>query len=589
MSAVGRYCRTVLHLRPRQVWTRVARRVVRPRPSSKPAPARRVPSASLVRPISRDDGWLSPTRVRLLNMERQFEGGMDWRPSDVPRLWVYTLNYFQDLPQCAIRDGVRSACGDERPGGEERAGPLTPGISVEQAVRLVDSWIDANAPGTLDTWDPYPISIRVVNWIKWILLLEESGRPGAPEAASSGPGSGGDRVLDSLAVQLRYLERRIEFDIAANHLMANAVALTAGGLFFSGVEGDRWANRGFALLFRELGEQVRDDGGHYERTPTYHAIVLEQLLDVLNLWDVLPEGIPREWRDSRPRLEDRATAMLEWLDAMTHPDGAPAFFNDTTFGAAPTLGALIDYARMLGLVPTKTTFSGVHRLDATGFFRLTSEDGRTVVLFDAGSPQPRYQPGHAHSESLSFELSRDGQRLFVNSGVSTYEPGPERLWQRQTAAHNTVRIDEEEQSELWASHRCGRRAHVSRAGERGGWAYAEHTGYRFLPGRPRHNRKMHVADSSVEIIDNIEGVGEHLLEWFFHVHPDATAQVRDRTVDLSLDGRVVAAMTFPFGAPAAIVDGSWHPGFNISVHNTLVHVVLRVSLPFEFHTTIGWI
>jgi uncharacterized heparinase superfamily protein len=568
MSAAGRYCRTVLHLRPRQVWTRVARRVVRPRLRSEPepAPARRAPAASLATPIAREDGWLSPTRVRLLNIERQFDGGIDWRPSDVPRLWVYTLNYFQDLPQCAVRDGESSADG---------------GMNVEDATRLVDSWIDANPPGTLDTWDPYPISIRTVNWIKWMLRLEESGRPGA--LADS------DRVLDSLAAQLRFLERRLEFDIAANHVMANAVALTAGGLFFGGKEGDRWASSGFALLFRELEEQVRDDGGHYERTPTYHAVVLEQLLDVLNLWDVLPEGVPREWRDARHRLEGKAVAMLEWLDAMTHPDGAPAFFNDTTFGAAPTLDALVDYARKLGLTPMGTAFSGVHRLDATGFFRLASPDGRTVVLFDAGSPQPRYQPGHAHSESLSFELSREGQRLFVNSGVSTYESGPERLRQRQTAAHNTVRIDEEEQSEVWASHRCGRRARVSRAGERDGWVYAEHTGYRFLRGRPRHYRSMRVADSGVEIIDNIEGVGEHLLEWFFHVHPDATAQVRDRTVDLSLDGHVVATMTFPFGASAAIVDGRWHPGFNISVHNTFVHVVLRVSLPFEFHTTIDWI
>jgi uncharacterized heparinase superfamily protein len=266
-----------------------------------------------------------------------------------------------------------------------------------------------------------------------------------------------------------------------------------------------------------------------------------------------------------------------------------SFFNDTTFGAAATRDDLVDYVERLGLASERREFRGVHRLDATGYFRLTSEDGRTVVLFDAGAPQPRYQPGHAHSESLSFELSRDGRRFFVNSGVSTYEPGPERLEQRQTAAHNTVRIDEEEQSELWASHRCGRRARVSEAGERDGWAYAEHTGYRFLPGRPRHYRKMRVADSSVEIIDNIEGVGEHLLEWFFHVHPDVTARVRDRIVELFLDGRAVGTMTFPFGASAAIVDGSWHPGFNVSIHNTFVHVVLRVSLPFEFHTTIDWI
>jgi uncharacterized heparinase superfamily protein len=317
-------------------------------------------------------------------------------------LWVYTLNYFADLPQTAI------AGGDEQPGNEGQARPL----SATEAAGLIDFWIDANPPGTKDTWDPYAISIRTVNWIKWMLLLESTG---APEAASSGPGSPSDRILDSLAAQLRLLERRLEFDIAANHLMANAVALAIGGLFFGGDEGDRWANNGFALLFRELREQVRDDGGHYERSPTYHAVVLEQLLDVLNLWTVFPKGVPGKWRDARRRLEGKALAMLEWLDAMTHPDGGTSFFNDATFGAAVTRDDLRDYAERLGLAAARTTSSGVHRLDATGFFRLTSEDGRTIVLFDAGAPQPRYQPGHAHAESLSFELSRDGRRVFVNS------------------------------------------------------------------------------------------------------------------------------------------------------------------------------
>ena len=46
MSAIGRYYRTVKHLRPRQVWTRVVRRVVRPRLNSAPAPERRNPTST---------------------------------------------------------------------------------------------------------------------------------------------------------------------------------------------------------------------------------------------------------------------------------------------------------------------------------------------------------------------------------------------------------------------------------------------------------------------------------------------------------------------------------------------------------------
>ncbi|MFH1866443.1 MAG: alginate lyase family protein [Candidatus Eisenbacteria bacterium] len=540
--------------------------------STAAAPDRRTPAASLRAPIAREDGWISPTRVRLLNIEREFEGDVEWRPPDVPRLWTYTLNYFQDLPQCVSRGG-------ERPDG---------GLDVEQAVRLVDSWIEANPPGTTDTWDPYPISIRVVNWIKWALLLEsaEGAGPAAGSRATGPPSAG---LLDSLATQLRSLERRLEFDIAANHLMANAVALTAGGLFFGAEEGDRWAAIGLALLTREMDEQVLDDGGHFERSPMYHAVVLEQLLDVLNLCAVFPGVVAVGGQELRSHLEGAARAMLNWLSAMTHPDGGAAFFNDTTLGAAASCAELFDYAERLGLAPARRSPGGVHLLDSTGFFRFGSEDDRTVVLFDAGGPEPGYQPGHAHSESLSFELSRDGRRLFVNSGVSTYDPGHDRLRQRSTAAHNTVRVDEREQSELWASHRCGRRARVSRAIERSCWASAAHDGYRFLPGRPLHHRKMRVTGEGVEIVDNISGRGEHFLEWFFHLHPDVVARVSARAVELSSNGRPVASISFPFGATASIEKGSWHPAFNVAVPNTLVHLALQTNLPFEFDATIVWL
>ena len=66
-------------------------------------------------------------------------------------------------------------------------------------------------------------------------------------------------------------------------------------------------------------------------------------------------------------------------------------------------------------------------------------------------------------------------------------------------------------------------------------------------------------------------------------------RVGGQGVELSLDGRPTATLIFPFGAATSIADGSWHPGFNVSIRNTFVHVVLRVSLPFEFHTTIEWI
>ncbi len=107
----------------------------------------------------------------------------------------------------------------------------------------------------------------MVNWIKWFL----AGASPEPE------------WLDSLADQVRVLERRLEFHLLGNHLLANAKALVFAGFFFEGPDAQRWLYRGRTILDSELPEQVLPDGGHFERSPMYHAIILEDLLDLENL------------------------------------------------------------------------------------------------------------------------------------------------------------------------------------------------------------------------------------------------------------------------------------------------------------------
>ena len=604
MTSPGLYWRTIRHIRPRQLWTRAARTMVPTRVRPGPAPPLRAASASLVTPVAREDGWVSERRVRLLNLEREFGAGVDWTPSEMPRLWTYALNYFQDLPQSV---------------GTDRE----PWMSS-----LVQSWIGGNPPGTRDSWDPYPLSIRILNWVKWKLALDARSVPhgdfadadsGAKRARGTstdaeyshvGDAPFADRrddgdVLDSLALQTRYLEKTLEYDIMANHLFANAVALTVAGLFFGGAEGDRWATKGLDLLARELDEQVLDDGGHFERSPMYHSVVLEQLLDVLNVWSALPDGVPPRWVGERRFFEGNARAMLRWLGVMTHPDGGISFFNDSTLGAAPTHAELLAYAGRLEVVserdderpaadapPREASLSagasGVAALEFSDFTRLESGDGRTVVLFDAGVPAPDYQPGHAHSESLCLELSRDGRRLFVNSGVSTYEPGDQRSLERSTASHNTLRIDGREQSELWAGHRMGRRAHLLCAGVSERSAQAVHDGYSYLRGAPTHSREVRVDDESVLVEDTVDGGGDHRLEWFFHLHPEVAAELDGALATLTRGGRKFARVRLPEGARPEIVNTTWHPGFNASVPNRTLCATWSGSLPAGFRTIIEW-
>ena len=128
-------------------------------------------------------------------------------------------------------------------------------------------------------------------------------------------------------------------------------------------------------------------------------------------------------------------------------------------------------------------------------------------MFDCGDIGPKYQPGHAHADTLSLEMSLHGKRLVVNSGICTYEPGKQRSEQRGTNAHSTLILDKKDSSETWAAFRVGRRAYASvdelNFGEKETFCSGSHNGYRFLRGSPRHHRSLRLRKTSLEIDDNL--------------------------------------------------------------------------------------
>src|ERR1700683_605672 len=317
-ETLPRYWQTVRWLRPVQVYGRLWSRLHRPRPDPRPAPPLRPHTGAWIR-CARTASMTGPDSFRFLNVERRIAAPSDWSRRDWPKLWLYNAHYFDDL--VAADAAARTAW--------HRA--------------IAARWILENPPGQGAGWEPYPTSLRIVNWVKWALAgnaLDEAAR-------------------QSLAVQTRFLGERLEIHLLGNHLWANAKALVFAGTFFDGDEAAAWRARGLALLGRELEEQILPDGGHFERSPMYHAIVLADLLDLLQLARVYPGVLTDEgaaaWRGVVRR-------MHRWLRVMTHPDGGLSFFNDAAFDIAPMLAALTEYAAALGLAWDRAPLADIEAL-----------------------------------------------------------------------------------------------------------------------------------------------------------------------------------------------------------------------------------
>ncbi|MEX0372767.1 heparinase II/III family protein [Spiribacter roseus] len=495
-------------------------------------------------------------RFRLLNVERALQEVMDWDNPSIEALWRYHLHYFDDL---------------NAEGAEQRVGWHR---------ELLQRWLEENPPGDGIGWDPYPTSLRIVNWVKWGLRGLRSGNerktgeatelgsdPAKTEVGNGGALAGSNAIIpgnleDSLAVQARWLRRRLEHHLLGNHLLANAKALIFAGCFFEGGEADRWRRRGEQLLRRELDEQILPDGGHFERSPMYHSIVLEDLLDLINLDRAYPECINAELLKS---IRARLPAMLEFLAGVCHPDGEIAFFNDAAMGMAPMPAKIFDYARRLGVEWTESR-DPIRYWSDSGLVRLEINDA--VLLMDVGPVGPDYLPGHAHADSLSLELSLFGQRVLVNSGTSVYGKGPQRHAERSTAAHNTVEINGENSSEVWGGFRVARRARVHdvEVGETAGgelFVEAWHDGYTRLPGQPVHHRRVVLGSHRLLITDRVTGRYERAVG-YFHLHPAVELDSgTDRHATLRVAGQAVVQEATPSGSISVMSD-HWHPEFGVS-------------------------
>lgn len=534
MPAILRLWRTLRHLKPVQIYGRVWFRLARPKPDFSPAPSLRMATGSWREPARRRPGLISQRTFSFLNEE----GSLDefgWDDPTKPKLWRYNQHYFDDLN--ALEAGGRT--------GWHR--------------QLIEDWIGSNPPGRGTGWEPYPVSLRIVNWIKW---------------AHDGNDLGAE-ALASLAVQVRWLTRRLEWHLLGNHLFANAKALIFAGLFFEGPEAERWLRRGLSILVRELPEQVLADGGQFERSPMYHALAFEDILDLINIMRLYSPAQDLHCTKQLTAWEGMIPSMQRWLSAMCHPDGEISFFNDAAMGIAPPPGELVAYARRLGFeLPFE--HPPVTWLKASGYVRL--DRGEAALICDMAPVGPDYLPGHAHADTLSFELSLYGQRVIVNSGTSVYGLGTERLRQRGTSAHSTVTVAATNSSDVWSGFRVGLRARPLGPSVRreGAPLIAEcsHDGYRALRGRPTHKRSWALEEQGLCITDTVEP-DHHPAEARFHLHPG---------VRLSLDNGGRGVLILPGGqnvafeckgGPPRIEQGSWHPEFGCLVDNSCLVVPLQ--------------
>ena len=455
----------------------------------------------------------------------------DWTAPGLPLLWQYSLHYFGYLYL----------------------------LAPEERLLLCEDWSRKNPVGKTVGWYPYPTSLRIVNWCK---------------AGISTPA-----LLDSLYRQAAYLHRNLELYSPANHLIENIKALLFAGYYHQAGEADAWIDKAFRLLRREIPIQVLSDGGYFERSPMYHAIMLEAFLDILNI-------MPPEHAD-RALLSDAVTGMSDFLLSVTHPDGNIALFNDATQEMALPAAELLQYVHQI----TGHEAQKKHCFSETGFFVHEAPD--VYLIIDGGPIGPDFLPAHAHADIFSYELAVRGRPMVVDTGVYQYASGPMRQFVRKTSSHNTVSIDGVDQVECWHSFQVGRRQAPREVSfrEDGDKAHFHGTfdGYAELIGDAiSHQRSIacHARKRRIEITDDVRGRGTHKAESHIHLHPEVHVTQTENGFVLQ-HGETTCTLAIKEGR--ASLDSGWYcPTLGLQLRNHVVRVESEGLLPLRIRYIIEY-
>lgn len=392
-----------------------------------------------------------------LNKKISVIDGIDWNYSDYGKLWTYNLNYFDFLSQ--------------------------ENIAEETGIKLIRNYIEHE--NTLkDGLEPYPISLRVINWIKFL------GQHKVEDI----------EINSSIYWYTEVLLKNLEYHILGNHLLENGFALYFASYYF---KNEKWLQKATEILKKELDEQTLKDGAHFEQSPMYHKIILSRILDCVYL------GVQNNWEKDtlKDTLRGTASIMLSWLSQVTFSNDEIPYVNDSARGITFSSKELFSYASLLK-IEWKTV-----SLSDSGYRMIRKPSYELFV--DVGTIAASYQPGHLHSDALQFLLNHNNTSIIVDTGVSTYDKTPLRTQERSTSSHNTVETIDGNQYQVWGGFRVARRSRVTVEEETSTSISAKIKHFT----SSIHSRSFTWDDDSISIKDVVNS-SDNIGKASFHLHPD---------------------------------------------------------------------
>ena len=518
IDQVGRLLHTLKHLKFIQVYHQIKYRLIKPKRvgikwSGSFIDIKLTPFPQKKKCFTVHDGkW----RFDFLNLSHSFDlKEVDWSFVENGMLWAYNLNYFDYLCQTDM--------------------------TKEQGLELLSCFYSTPHKKKSIILHPYPVSLRIINISKFI------SRYNVKE----------EWLYHELVTDLKFLNGRLEYHLLGNHLLENAFALYVGGVITGQNE---FIQNGKNLLNKEMKEQILNDGMHYERSPMYHLIILERVIDTLNFSEAYNDNLKLLLKSYAIKMTSFAR---NWEELIRFP-----MIQDSAYDIALPVNVLNAYSKsLLG----KEYPSLPSEMKESGYRILRS--GEFYLFANVGCIAPSYQPAHAHSDELTFELFYNDLPYIVDMGISTYQKNEQRKLERSSSSHNCISLNDENLSDIWSGFRVGKRAKVSSKSNKNNInAICKNK-------KIEISREFCLSNRGIKLIDNIKLNSTGMAFGYLHIHPDYELESIDKST-FKVANIIISINSDKDGI--RIDDFDYCAGYNKRVPSKKIVYSLKSSANVEF-------
>jgi len=495
------------------------------------------------------------------------------------------------------------------------------------------SWIDTNPPGRGINWtSALELGLRLISWSHALEIVKS-----APDCSSDFYA----RLLPAVHLHAEHIRRRLSRGSSANnHFLGECAGLICAGLFFPELRrAGAWLDQGLDLFWPEFLRQVHEDGVIREQSTGYQRYLYDYGVLAIMAAAAAGRTVPAAVHGRLERIAEFVAALIDAAGEVPQigdSDDGQLLLLDPRHQPADATPAPTPWQDLLGEAALRfgrSDFAGLsagfspalfwrHGAAAAAKFpaaaaparaalQLFPEGGYAIMrrsdngcaqlaVLDAGPLGLDAMAAHGHADALSFLLSAGGQPLLIDSGTYTYRG--EARWRdyfRGTAAHNTIRIASQDQSQRLGPFQWGRQARarligLDAAGEHpvGSEAAGEHDGYRHLG--ILHRRSVRWQEGSWRVEDHLSGKGTHTVELFWHLAPCRWRWSAVDTLEAEFPGcRLLIRITAAAALQLRVVEGvesapqGWYsPRFGQKKANPVLCVNTNEPLPVHIMTEI---